>query len=85
MKEVAVSRGLSTIIAYPAMSDGEQGRMGYGRQDKSGSLWRRRSVVLSLIINIFGQAAKTGGRLSISTSCCSDSSFFTSSSFAHVS
>lgn len=54
-------------------------------QDKRDSLWLSRAVVLVFFINVFGQAGHSRRSLSVSTSHCKESSFFTSSDSCHVS
>jgi hypothetical protein len=54
-------------------------------QDKRDSLWLSRAVVLALFVNAFVQAANSAHSLSVSTSRCTESSFFTSSDSCHVS
>lgn len=53
-------------------------------QDKRDSLWRSRAVVLVLLVNMFTQAAHSKRSLSVSTSRCLDSLFFTSLDSFHV-
>jgi hypothetical protein len=53
-------------------------------QDKRDSLWLCPAVVLSLLVNMFPQAAHSRHSLSISTSHCAESSFVTSSDSWHV-
>jgi hypothetical protein len=55
-----------------------------GWQDKRDSLWRSLAVVLVLLLNVFTQAAHSKRSLSVSTSRCLDSPFFTSLDSFHV-
>ena len=84
MNSFVFYRGIADAIAPLREGPGEGAQATKLWQDKRDSLRLCPAVVLSLLVNMFAQAAVLARSLSFSTSYCAESSFVTSSGSWHV-